>query len=73
MLFNDAIFKPEDWEGIQKLMQSNKKHDLLKVGQFWNWFQFCLPFDRFVFSLRHQQWYVVRKLISLEMLVLVFL
>ena len=32
--FNDAIFKPEDWEGIQKLMQSNKKHDLLKVGRF---------------------------------------
>ena len=32
--FNDAIFKPEDWDGIQKLMQSNKKHDLLKVGRF---------------------------------------
>ncbi|CAB4042302.1 sacsin isoform X1, partial [Paramuricea clavata] len=32
--FNDAIFKPEDWEGIQNLMRSNKKSDLLKVGRF---------------------------------------
>ena len=32
--FNDAIFKPEDWEGIQNLMRSNKKSDILKVGRF---------------------------------------
>jgi sacsin len=32
--FNDAIFEPEDWEGIQNLMRSNKKFDLLKVGRF---------------------------------------
>ena len=32
--FNDAIFEPEDWEGIQNLMRSNKKSDILKVGRF---------------------------------------
>ena len=32
--YNDATFKPEDWEGIQNLMQSNKKNDPLKVGRF---------------------------------------
>ena len=32
--FNNAIFKPEDWEGIQNLMRSNKKSDILKVGRF---------------------------------------
>ena len=32
--FNDAIFKPEDWDGIQNLMRSNKKSDILKVGRF---------------------------------------
>ena len=32
--FNNAIFKPEDWEGIQNLMRSNKTSDVLKVGRF---------------------------------------
>jgi sacsin len=32
--FNNAIFKPEDWVGIQNLMRSNKKSDILKVGRF---------------------------------------
>ena len=32
--FNNAIFKPEDWKGIQNLMRSNKKSDILKVGRF---------------------------------------
>ena len=32
--FNDATFKDDDWEGIQNLMQSNKKKDPLKVGRF---------------------------------------
>jgi sacsin len=32
--FNDALFKEEDWEGLQTLMVSNKKDDPLKVGRF---------------------------------------
>ena len=31
---NNAIFKKDDWEGIQNLMRSNKKDDPLKVGRF---------------------------------------
>ena len=32
--FNDATFEDDDWEGIQNLMESNKKDDPLKVGRF---------------------------------------
>ena len=32
--FNDAKFKESDWEGIQNLMRSNKKSDILKAGRF---------------------------------------
>ena len=32
--FNDAKFKDSDWEGIQNLMRSNKKSDILKAGRF---------------------------------------
>ena len=32
--YNDAKFKPEDWEGIQNMMRSAKKDDPLKVGRF---------------------------------------
>ena len=32
--YNNAIFKKEDWEGIQNLMRSNKKEDPFKVGRF---------------------------------------
>jgi hypothetical protein len=32
--FNNAIFKPDDWDGIQKPLRSNKKTDKLKVGRF---------------------------------------
>lgn len=32
--FNDAIFQPDDWDGIQNLMKSNKKNDMLKAGRF---------------------------------------
>lgn len=31
---NDSSFSAEDWEGIQKLQQSIKADDPLKVGQF---------------------------------------
>ena len=31
---NDACFKEEDWEGIQKIQQSIKAEDPFKVGRF---------------------------------------
>ncbi|XP_074631900.1 sacsin-like [Acropora palmata] len=31
---NDALFEESDWENLQRLMQSNKKDDPLKVGRF---------------------------------------
>ncbi|XP_067026078.1 sacsin-like [Acropora muricata] len=31
---NDALFKESDWENLERLMQSNKKDDPLKVGRF---------------------------------------
>ena len=34
LAYNDAQFKPEDWRGIQKFKQSEKKDDPFKVGQF---------------------------------------
>uniref|UniRef100_A0A8C3UPC2 Ubiquitin-like domain-containing protein n=1 Tax=Catharus ustulatus TaxID=91951 RepID=A0A8C3UPC2_CATUS len=32
--YNDAIFTPEDWHGIQEIARSRKKDDPLKVGRF---------------------------------------
>ncbi|XP_031571477.1 sacsin-like [Actinia tenebrosa] len=32
--FNNALFKEEDWDGLQSLMDSNKKEEPLKVGRF---------------------------------------
>ena len=32
--YNNAEFTEEDWEGIQRLMRSNKQNKLLKVGRF---------------------------------------
>lgn len=32
--FNDAVFKPDDWEGIRHLEDSVKAENPLKVGQF---------------------------------------
>ncbi|XP_015762333.1 PREDICTED: sacsin-like [Acropora digitifera] len=31
---NDALFEESDWENLERLMQSNKKNDPLKVGRF---------------------------------------
>ena len=31
---NDALFEENDWENLERLMQSNKKDDPLKVGRF---------------------------------------
>ena len=31
---NNALFEESDWENLQKLMDSNKKEDPLKVGRF---------------------------------------
>ncbi|XP_015770809.1 PREDICTED: sacsin-like, partial [Acropora digitifera] len=31
---NDALFEESDWENLERLMQSNKKEDPLKVGRF---------------------------------------
>ena len=31
---NNALFEESDWENLQKLMDSNKKNDPLKVGRF---------------------------------------
>ena len=31
---NDALFEESDWENLERLMQSNKKDDPLKVGRF---------------------------------------
>ncbi|KYO44864.1 hypothetical protein Y1Q_0022949 [Alligator mississippiensis] len=32
--YNDAVFTPEDWHGIQEIARSRKKDDPLKVGRF---------------------------------------
>lgn len=32
--FNSARFEQEDWDGLQSLMDSNKKEEPLKVGRF---------------------------------------
>ena len=32
--YNDAVFTDEDWEGLQRLMRSNKENNPLKVGRF---------------------------------------
>ena len=32
--YNDAVFKPEDWEGIRHIEDSVKADNPLKVGQF---------------------------------------
>ena len=32
--YNNAKFTDEDWEGLQRLMRSNKENNLLKVGRF---------------------------------------
>ena len=32
--YNNAEFTEEDWEGIQRLMRSNKQNNLLKAGRF---------------------------------------
>lgn len=34
LAYNDADFKPQDWEGIQNFKQSGKKDDPFKVGKF---------------------------------------
>ena len=34
LAYNDAVFKPEDWRGIQNFKQSEKKDDPFKVGKF---------------------------------------
>ncbi len=34
LAFNDAEFKPGDWEGIQSFKLSGKKEDPFKVGKF---------------------------------------
>ena len=39
LAYNDAMFKPEDWEGIGDLSQSKKAEDVLKVGRFGIGFQ----------------------------------
>ena len=31
---NDALFEERDWANLERLMQSNKKDDPLKVGRF---------------------------------------
>ncbi|KAK3895083.1 hypothetical protein Pcinc_001178 [Petrolisthes cinctipes] len=33
-LYNDAVFSQEDWNGVRKLLDSIKKDDPLRVGQF---------------------------------------
>ncbi|KAJ1113871.1 hypothetical protein NDU88_002112 [Pleurodeles waltl] len=33
-VYNNAIFTPEDWHGIQEIARSRKKDDPLKVGRF---------------------------------------
>ena len=32
--YNDAVFKPEDWRGIQHFKQSEKRDNPFKVGKF---------------------------------------
>ena len=32
--YNNAEFTEEDWEGLQRLMRSNKENNPLKVGRF---------------------------------------
>ena len=32
--YNNAEFTDEDWEGLQRLMRSNKENNPLKVGRF---------------------------------------
>ena len=34
LAYNDAVFKPEDWKGIQNFKQSEKKNDPFNVGKF---------------------------------------
>ena len=34
LAYNDAVFKPGDWKGIQNFKQSKKKDDPFKVGKF---------------------------------------
>ncbi|XP_057207986.1 sacsin isoform X1 [Triplophysa rosa] len=33
-VYNDAVFTPEDWNGIQEIARSRKREDPLKVGRF---------------------------------------
>lgn len=33
-MYNNAVFTPEDWHGIQEIARSRKKDDPLKVGRF---------------------------------------
>ncbi|KAM8977638.1 sacsin [Pelodytes ibericus] len=33
-VYNNAVFTPEDWSGIQEIARSRKKDDPLKVGRF---------------------------------------
>nr|XP_026250752.1 sacsin isoform X5 [Urocitellus parryii] len=33
-VYNNAVFTPEDWHGIQEIARSRKKDDPLKVGRF---------------------------------------
>ncbi|XP_063807744.1 sacsin isoform X3 [Pseudophryne corroboree] len=33
-VYNNAVFAPEDWNGIQEIARSRKKDDPLKVGRF---------------------------------------
>lgn len=33
-MYNDAVFTPEDWNGIQEIARSRKREDPLKVGRF---------------------------------------
>nr|XP_020666734.1 sacsin isoform X1 [Pogona vitticeps] len=33
-VYNNAVFTPEDWDGIQEIARSRKKDDPLKVGRF---------------------------------------
>ncbi|XP_030633609.1 sacsin [Chanos chanos] len=33
-VYNDAVFTPEDWSGIQEIARSRKRDDPLKVGRF---------------------------------------
>ena len=50
--FNDAIFQPDDWKGIQNLMRSIKKNDRLKAGRFGIGFNSVYHITGLFFSLK---------------------